>query len=68
MSDAPMSDLLAENAALRAVNADLVAALKEARPYVQGQYDQLKYTNSAHVPHSVLEHIDAALARAEGRS
>ena len=47
MSEQLMRDMEAEINRLRAVNDDLVAALKEARPYVQGQYDQLKYMNSA---------------------
>ena len=47
--------------ALRARVAKLEAALKEARPYVQGVYDAAKYGDGAYIPKLVLDAIDDAL-------
>ena len=46
----------------------LVAALKDARPYVQGQYDQIEIHDPALTSRTSVfpEHIDAALAKGGG--
>lgn len=58
-----VSDLWRELATLRAERAKLEAALRDARPYVQGIFDQLAFTNHQHVPAGVLSRIDALLAQ-----
>jgi hypothetical protein len=50
-----------EALALRARAAKLEAALKGARPYVQGLYDATKYGDGGHIPKLVLDAIDDAL-------
>ena len=54
--------------ALRTENERLREALKEARPYVKGVYNQLVHTNARHEPAGVLTRIDAALDPGETRA
>lgn len=63
-----IADFEARLAALRAENERLREALEEARPYVQGVYDQTAFTNAQHIPAAVLKIIDADLKSGEIRA
>ena len=64
LSHANGLELLRALEASEAQNADLVAALREAQQFILNQYSSAEIGELGE--YQMLEHIDAALAKAEG--